>query len=59
MFLICSGYVALAVAGQAGTETRESNTQSAERAVNMVAFAKEGLQLLKEVVLAGGGGDKL
>ncbi|KAL2811759.1 hypothetical protein BJX63DRAFT_433109 [Aspergillus granulosus] len=53
------GYVALAVAGPAGTQTRESNTQSAERAQNMVAFAKEGLELLKEVILAGGGGDKL
>ncbi|KAL3455371.1 hypothetical protein BJX64DRAFT_272495 [Aspergillus heterothallicus] len=53
------GYVALAVAGPAGTKTREGNTQSAERAQNMVAFAKQGLELLKEVILSSGGGDKL
>ncbi|KAL8823958.1 MAG: hypothetical protein Q9191_005413 [Dirinaria sp. TL-2023a] len=45
------GYVALAVAAEQGTFTREVETaRGGDREANMVAFATEGLQLLREVI---------
>ncbi|KAL4982238.1 hypothetical protein BDW68DRAFT_182738 [Aspergillus falconensis] len=44
------GYVAVAVSTAAGNQTREVETGSSERAENMVAFARETLQLLKDVL---------
>ncbi|EDU44711.1 CinA protein competence- and mitomycin-induced [Pyrenophora tritici-repentis] len=45
------GYVALAVARSGGaTVTREVETGSSEREANMVAFALEGLRLLRDVI---------
>ncbi|KAF2147199.1 uncharacterized protein K452DRAFT_217416 [Aplosporella prunicola CBS 121167] len=45
------GYVALAVGGEAGTATREVETGlGGDREGNMVAFAVEGLKLLRDVV---------
>ncbi|OAL45008.1 hypothetical protein IQ07DRAFT_615320 [Pyrenochaeta sp. DS3sAY3a] len=46
------GYVALAVAGEGGTVTREVETGRAEREANMVVFAVEALTLVRDV-LAG------
>ena len=57
------GYVAVAVAGPQGARaTREARTGSAERAGNMVAFARVALELLRDVLagrekLEGGGED--
>ena len=46
-----SGYVALAVASEGGTFTKEIDTKlGGERERNMVAFAQEALQLMKEVL---------
>ncbi|KAL7771001.1 hypothetical protein CFE70_000941 [Pyrenophora teres f. teres 0-1] len=45
------GYVALAVARSgSATVTREVETGSSEREANMVAFALEGLRLLRDVI---------
>ncbi|OJJ01309.1 hypothetical protein ASPVEDRAFT_82834 [Aspergillus versicolor CBS 583.65] len=44
------GYVAIAVSGAHGCSTREVETGSSNRAENMVSFARETLQLLKEVL---------
>ncbi|KAJ7041106.1 competence/damage-inducible protein-like protein cinA [Mycena alexandri] len=44
------GYVALAVAGESGTVTREVETGKTEREGNMVAFAVAGLELVRDVV---------
>jgi nicotinamide mononucleotide (NMN) deamidase PncC len=44
------GYVALAVSSEKGTFTREVETETREREVNMVAFAKEALVLLRDVI---------
>ncbi|KAL4745495.1 hypothetical protein BDW72DRAFT_186595 [Aspergillus terricola var. indicus] len=44
------GYVAVAVSTANGNQTREVETGSSDRAQNMVAFARESLQLLKEVI---------
>jgi len=53
------GYVALAVAREGGdTVTREAETGSSEREANMVAFAVQGLKLVRDV-LQGGGERKL
>lgn len=41
----------MAVATGHGTYTREINTGRSERAENMVAFTREGLQLMKDVLL--------
>lgn len=46
-----SGYVALAVASEKGTFTRELSTGlGGDREANMVQFALEALKLLKEVI---------
>ena len=51
------GYVALAVAREAGeTVTKEVETGSSEREGNMVAFAVEGLKLLRDVLQGGSEG---
>ncbi|MCJ1446586.1 MAG: hypothetical protein MMC23_007091 [Stictis urceolatum] len=42
------GYVALAVAGESGTVTREVDTGLEDRERNMVEFARAGLDLLKD-----------
>lgn len=47
----CRGYVAVAVSTAHGTYTREVDTGSADREKNMVAFAGEGLKLLRDVIL--------
>ncbi|KAF1942438.1 hypothetical protein EJ02DRAFT_345444 [Clathrospora elynae] len=44
------GYVALAVAREGSTVTREVETGSAEREGNMVRFAVEGLKLARDVI---------
>lgn len=44
------GYVALAVASEKGTFTREVETGCSEREENMVLFAVAGLELLRDVV---------
>ncbi|CAD6578151.1 MAG: hypothetical protein ASARMPRED_008554 [Alectoria sarmentosa] len=45
------GYVALAVATQQGTSTKEADTGlGGDRKGNMVAFAVEGLKLLRDVI---------
>jgi nicotinamide mononucleotide (NMN) deamidase PncC len=49
------GYVALAVAREGGeTVTREVETGSSEREANMVAFAVEGLRLVRDVIKGEG-----
>ena len=48
-----SGYVALAVASVAGVRVKEVETGVGDREKNMVAFATEALQLLKEVIQTG------
>jgi hypothetical protein len=49
--------VALAVAREAGeTVTKEVETGSSEREGNMVAFAVEGLKLLRDVLQGGSEG---
>lgn len=49
----CRGYVALAVATEKGTTTREADTGlGGDRKENMVAFAIEGLKLLRDVIQA-------
>jgi nicotinamide mononucleotide (NMN) deamidase PncC len=48
------GYVALAVAREEGTVTREVETGSSEREANMVAFAVEGLKLVRDVIKGEG-----
>ncbi|KAL6707815.1 hypothetical protein ACN47E_003715 [Coniothyrium glycines] len=48
------GYVALAVAGEKGTVTREVETGSSEREANMVHFAVEGLKLVRDVIKGDG-----
>ena len=44
------GYVALAVATDKGTFTREIETGSKDREENMVAFSVEALNLLRDVI---------
>ena len=44
------GYVALAVATEGGTYTREVETGKGDREGNMVEFAVEGLRLLRDVM---------
>jgi len=44
------GYVALAIATEKGTYTREIETGTAVREENMIAFAREGLVLLWDVM---------
>jgi hypothetical protein len=52
--------VALAVARDDGeTVTREVETGSSEREANMVAFAVEGLKLVRDVIKGGGSCDVL
>jgi nicotinamide mononucleotide (NMN) deamidase PncC len=48
------GYVALAVASEAGTVTREVETGTNDREVNMVQFAVEGLKLVRDTIKGGG-----
>lgn len=49
--LCCRGYVALAVATEKGTSTKEVETGlGGDREGNMVAFAVEGLKFLKDVI---------
>ncbi|KAH7363740.1 competence/damage-inducible protein-like protein cinA [Pyrenochaeta sp. MPI-SDFR-AT-0127] len=48
------GYVALAVARDGDTVTREVETGSSDREENMVRFAVEGLKLLKDVIKGEG-----
>jgi nicotinamide mononucleotide (NMN) deamidase PncC len=48
------GYVALAVAGDKGTITREVETGSSDREANMVNFAVEGLKLVRDVIKGDG-----
>ncbi|CAN9187654.1 unnamed protein product [Alternaria alternata] len=51
------GYVAFAVARETGeTVTKEVETGSSEREGNMVAFAVEGLKLLRDVLQGGSEG---
>ncbi|KAF7594308.1 hypothetical protein BBP40_009708 [Aspergillus hancockii] len=45
------GYVAVAVSTAHGTYSREVETGSDDRAKNMVAFAEEGLKLLRDVLV--------
>jgi hypothetical protein len=45
------GYVAVAVSTAHGTYTREVKTGSDNREKNMVAFAEEGLKLLRDVLV--------
>ncbi|KAL4938607.1 hypothetical protein BDV06DRAFT_50036 [Aspergillus oleicola] len=49
------GYVALAVSTPTGQVTREVETESNDRAKNMVRFAEEGLKLLRDVLNPEGG----
>ncbi|KAI9751498.1 MAG: hypothetical protein M4579_006034 [Chaenotheca gracillima] len=44
------GYVALAVASEQGTFTREIETGTSDRQENMVRFAAEALKLLRDVL---------
>lgn len=58
------GYVALAVAfgeSEGDVKTREVQTGLAEREGNMLEFAREGLTLLRDVLLerSGGGSGKM
>ena len=47
----CRGYVALAVATEKETSTKEAETGlGGDREGNMVAFALEGLKLLRDVI---------
>ena len=49
--LYCRGYVALAVATDKETSTKEAETGlGGDREGNMIAFAVEGLKLLREVI---------
>lgn len=49
--LYCRGYVALAVATEKATSTKEAETGlGGDREGNMVAFAVEGLKLLRDVI---------
>ena len=49
--LHCRGYVALAVATEKGTSTKEADTGlGGDREGNMVAFAGEGLKLLRDII---------
>ena len=49
--LHCRGYVALAVATEKETSTKEAETGlGGDREANMVAFAIEGLRLLRDVI---------
>lgn len=49
--VFCRGYVALAVATEKGTSTKEAETGlGGDREGNMVAFAVEGLNLLRDVI---------
>ena len=48
------GYVALAVASEAGTVTREVETGTNEREANMVQFAVEGLKLVRDTIKGNG-----
>ena len=51
MNLLCRGYVALAVATEKDTSTKEVETGlGGDREGNMVAFALESLRLLKDVI---------
>ena len=51
MLTVCRGYVALAVATEKGTFTKEVETGlGGDREGNMIAFALEGLKLLGEVI---------
>lgn len=45
-----SGYLAVAVSSAQGQVTREVETGSNDRAENMVAFARESLKLLRDVL---------
>ncbi|KAL3470880.1 hypothetical protein BJX99DRAFT_38581 [Aspergillus californicus] len=44
------GYIAVAVSTAQGRVTREVETGSSDRAENMVAFARESLKLLRDVI---------
>jgi len=48
------GYLAIAVAGEKGTVTRELDTGSSDREANMMRFAVEGLKLVREVIKGDG-----
>jgi nicotinamide mononucleotide (NMN) deamidase PncC len=48
------GYVALAVAGDGETKTREVETGSSDRAANMQRFAVEALKLVRDVIKGEG-----
>ncbi|KAF2115543.1 competence/damage-inducible protein-like protein cinA [Lophiotrema nucula] len=49
------GYVALAVSSEKGTTTREVDTgKGTDREANMVAFAVEGLKLVRDVIKGEG-----
>jgi PncC family amidohydrolase len=48
------GYVALAVASEKGTVTREVETGSQDREENMVSFAVEGLKLVRDAIKGEG-----
>ena len=48
------GYVALAVASEKGTVTREVETGSQDREENMVTFAVEGLKLVRDAIKGEG-----
>ena len=51
MSVLCRGYVALAVATEKETYTKEMETGlGGDREGNMVAFAVESLKLLKDVI---------
>ena len=51
MSLLCRGYVALAVATEKETSTKEVETGlGGDREGNMVTFAVESLKLLKDVI---------
>jgi hypothetical protein len=45
-----SGYVALAVATENGTFTREIDGLGADREKNMITFAAEALKLVRDVI---------
>ena len=48
---VCRGYVALAVATENWTPTKEAETGlGGDREGNMVAFALEGLKFLRDVI---------
>lgn len=48
--MIRRGYVALAIASSEGVVTREVETGSDIREINMVAFAEAGLKFLRDVL---------